>query len=300
MPKVLYLAIGVIIAFESFACSGHFNNQLELEKQFPDMNINYDSSHRGWSKYLSKSLHGTRKLVLTFDDGPHPVNTPRLLDILKKYNVKATFFAMGALIKKYPSIAKRIVKEGHILAGHDWIHTNSNSESETLFSSGLKSTILSIKKHNSKREFYYRFPYGAYGNGNGGYHHLNTMKKVSQEIFGENCINFSFWDIDTSDWVSNMTADNIVQTLMANLNGGTAYKFKKTNNGYTKVSYKINRPLAGGVILMHDIHKRTVDATEKFLKRIQGGHIEIVPLDQVREFEFGNTVCEILSKGTSF
>ena len=296
MRKVLYLVIGLVLAFDGFGCAGHFESLLSLEKQFPDMNINYNSSHRGWSKYLSKSLHGTRKLVLTFDDGPHPVNTPRLLDILKKYKVKATFFTMGALIKEYPAIAKRIVSEGHILAGHDWQHINSNSESETVFSTGLKKTVLSIKDHNPNREFYYRFPYGAYGNGNGGYHHLNTMKKVSQELYGENCINFAFWDIDTSDWVTNMTSDNIVQTLMANLNGGIAYKFKKTNNGYTKVSYKINRPLEGGVILMHDIHKRTVDATEKFLKKIEGSNIEIVPLDQVKEFEFGNAVCELMAR----
>ncbi|MFT6070893.1 MAG: peptidoglycan/xylan/chitin deacetylase (PgdA/CDA1 family) [Bacteriovoracaceae bacterium] len=294
MEKALYLAIGLIISFESFACSAHFNHLLDLEKQFPDINIDYNSSHRGWSKYLSKSLHGTRKLALTFDDGPHPVNTPRLLDILKKHNVKATFFTMGALIKEYPSIAKRIVSEGHILAGHDWVHINSNTEPEEVFGSGLKKTVLSIKEHNSNREFYYRFPYGAYGNGRGGYHHLNTMKKVSHDLFGENCINFAFWDIDTSDWVSNMTSDNIVQTLMANLNGGEAYKFKKISNGYTKERYTIRRPLAGGVVLMHDIHKRTIDATEKFLEKIKGSNIEIVPLDQVREFEFGNAVCELL------
>ncbi len=294
MRKALYLAIGLIITFEGFACSAHYNNLLDLEKQFPDINIDYNSSHRGWSKYLSKSLHGTRKLALTFDDGPHPTNTPRLLNILKRYNVKATFFTMGALVKEYPAIAKRIVSEGHILAGHDWVHTNSNGESESVYSSGLKRTVLEIKDHNPNNEFYYRFPYGAYGNGRGGYHHLNAMKKVSQDLFGENCINFAFWDIDTSDWVSNMTSDNIVQTLMANLNGGVAYKFKKISNGYTKESYTIRRPLAGGVVLMHDIHKRTVDATEKFLEKIKGSNIEIVPLNEVREFEFGNAVCELL------
>ena len=99
---------------------------------------------------------------------------------------------MGALIKEYPAIANRIVNEGHILAGHDWQHINSNTESERVFASGLKKTVLQVKSHNPQREFYYRFPYGAYGKGSGGYHHLNTMKKVSQDLFGENCINFAF------------------------------------------------------------------------------------------------------------
>lgn len=294
MKAVLIIA-SVLTSFSVLPCSKHFHNLIELEKQFPDRDTTYNSSHRGWRNYLSKSLHKTRKLVLTYDDGPHPENTPRLLDILKKYGVKATFFTMGALIKEYPSIAKRIVDEGHILAGHDWTHINSNSETETVFARGLRQTVRGVKKVYPKNEFYYRFPYGAYGKGKGGYHHLNTMKNVSQELFEENCINFAFWDIDTSDWVSNMTADNIVQTLMANINGGTAYKFKKTSNGYTKQAYRIRNPLAGGVVLMHDIHKRTVDATEKFLEKIKGTNIEIVPLDAVKEFEYGNRVCELLS-----
>ncbi len=293
--KIGILTIATLLfCYDSFSCSKHFDELLQLEKQFPDLDINYNSSHRGWRQYLSKSLHNTRKLVLTFDDGPHPENTPRLLDILKRYEVKATFFTMGSLIKKYPVIAKRIVDEGHILAGHDWVHTNSNTESERVFATGLKNTVIGLKDHYSKRENYYRFPYGAYGRGNGGYHHLNTIKAVSQELFGENCINFAFWDIDTSDWVSNMTSDNIVQTLMANINGGTAYRFKKISGGYTKEAYRIRTPLSGGVVLMHDIHKRTVDATEKFLKKIEGTNIEIVPLDTVKEFEYGNATCELL------
>ena len=91
-----------------------------------------------------------------------------------------------------------------------------------------------------------------------------------------------------------MTADNIVQTLMSNLNGGTAYKFKKVSGGFTKQKYKIRNPVEGGVILMHDIHKRTIDATGKFLEKIKGTNIEIVPLDEVEEFEFGNALCELL------
>lgn len=279
---------------KGYSCSKYKTLILESEKQFPDMSTSYIPGDTTWGQYLTKSLHGTRKLVLTFDDGPHPVHTPRLLDILKKYKVKATFFAMGELIKKYPLISKRIVAEGHILAGHDWQHTSSNTELESVFTKGLTQSVLAVKGLNKEREFYYRFPYGAYGKGEGDYHHLNTMKKVSQKLFGENCINFAFWDIDTSDWVSNMTSSDIVQTLMANLNGGIAYRFKKINGKFKKSAYRIRKPLAGGVILMHDIYKNAVDATEIFLKKIQGTSILIVPLSEVSEFDFKNALCELL------
>ncbi|OGV44913.1 MAG: hypothetical protein A2017_21140 [Lentisphaerae bacterium GWF2_44_16] len=63
-----------------------------------------------------------KKIALTFDDGPSPECTPQLLDMLAKYNVKATFFCIGALAEKYPEILKRIHQEGHLLANHCYEH----------------------------------------------------------------------------------------------------------------------------------------------------------------------------------
>lgn len=63
-----------------------------------------------------------KKLSLTFDDGPHPVYTEAVLDVLKQYNVKATFFCVGSRIDKYPITAKRIVEEGHEIGNHTMNH----------------------------------------------------------------------------------------------------------------------------------------------------------------------------------
>ena len=62
------------------------------------------------------------KLHLTFDDGPHPLYTPQILDILAHYNAKATFFVIGQLAAYYPDLIKRIIDEGHTLANHTWNH----------------------------------------------------------------------------------------------------------------------------------------------------------------------------------
>jgi len=62
------------------------------------------------------------KVFLTFDDGPHPENTEKILDILKASNAKATFFMVGPEIEKYPAIARRVVQEGHEVASHGWHH----------------------------------------------------------------------------------------------------------------------------------------------------------------------------------
>lgn len=69
-------------------------------------------------------LTNKKNIVLTFDDGPHPDGTARILDILALHNAKAIFFCLGKKIATYPELAQRIVSEGHILANHSYAHSN--------------------------------------------------------------------------------------------------------------------------------------------------------------------------------
>lgn len=62
-------------------------------------------------------------IALTFDDGPHPETTPRILDVLAKYSAKATFFVIGKHVEAHRSVAERIVAEGHELGNHSWQHS---------------------------------------------------------------------------------------------------------------------------------------------------------------------------------
>jgi peptidoglycan/xylan/chitin deacetylase (PgdA/CDA1 family) len=61
-------------------------------------------------------------VALTFDDGPSPIDTPRLLDLLREKNVKATFFVVGKRAERYPEVVRRAWKEGHLIANHTWSH----------------------------------------------------------------------------------------------------------------------------------------------------------------------------------
>ncbi|MGB0806484.1 MAG: polysaccharide deacetylase family protein [Salibacteraceae bacterium] len=65
-----------------------------------------------------------KEVYLTFDDGPHPTITPWVLDELKKYDMKATFFLVGENAKKYPEVVKRIIAEGHHVGNHTFNHLN--------------------------------------------------------------------------------------------------------------------------------------------------------------------------------
>jgi peptidoglycan/xylan/chitin deacetylase (PgdA/CDA1 family) len=83
------------------------------------------SADVGGNIYLKSLCRGDRadKLVtLTFDDGPDEVMTPKVLDVLQKHDIKATFFVIGSKVEKFPHIAKRIVAEGHTIANHTYSH----------------------------------------------------------------------------------------------------------------------------------------------------------------------------------
>lgn len=75
---------------------------------------------------LQQILEKEEKICyLTFDDGPNPAITPKVLDILKEENVKATFFVIGKLVDSHPEIVKRAYEEGHYIANHGYSHNNS-------------------------------------------------------------------------------------------------------------------------------------------------------------------------------
>ncbi len=272
------------------------------DKQFPeDGKVYAAGKDSGFDQYKTKSLFGTKKVVLTFDDGPDSVQTPRLLEILKKYNVKATFFMLSEKFnEKTLPLIKRVANEGHIVASHHHDHENNNSKTEAQYREELKKSIINVAKvmeevDSPNKEIYYRFPYGAYGSGSLSYHHFNVMKDVSQELFGDNCINFAFWDIDSLDWLKPMDNKDIISNIMANIEGGTAYNMVKGkwSGKSKKEKYTISRPMGGGVILMHDIHSRSVDTVEVLLKTFKDKGIEVVPLNEVSEYSYKGRECNL-------
>ena len=77
-----------------------------------------------WLVPNRSQVHGTHCVALTFDDGPDPVDTPKLLDLLREKDVKATFFLVGRRADQYPEIVRRIWAEGHLVANHTWSHNS--------------------------------------------------------------------------------------------------------------------------------------------------------------------------------
>ncbi len=76
----------------------------------------------GWLVENRSRLDNTRAVALTFDDGPDPADTPRLLDLLREKGVRATFFVVGRRAEAHPEIVRRAWEEGHLIGNHTWSH----------------------------------------------------------------------------------------------------------------------------------------------------------------------------------
>lgn len=103
-------------------------------------------------------LPGT--VTLTFDDGPSPIFTPEILAILKKNNIKATFFVVGASAKKYPELIKAILAEGHKIGSHTWTHPMLTKISDNQLHAEVINTQNIIDKITGKKPLCLRPPYG--------------------------------------------------------------------------------------------------------------------------------------------
>ncbi|AGZ45939.1 polysaccharide deacetylase family protein [Actinoplanes friuliensis] len=114
--------------------------------------------------YRIQRTTGTKSVGLTFDDGPDPVNTPKLLDLLKKYNVKATFCLVGHRVRDNKALVKRIAAEGHTLCNHSWQHLEDLRERDDAYAfRDLEATNEQLHKAAPGAKIkYFRAPYGNF------------------------------------------------------------------------------------------------------------------------------------------
>ncbi|MEK6757391.1 MAG: polysaccharide deacetylase family protein [Bacteroidota bacterium] len=132
--------------------------------------------------------HSTEQSVhMTFDDGPHPVATPKVLDILRKRDIKATFFLIGTHVAQYPELVQQIMREGHSIGNHTYSHPMLFLKPKKLQATQIEKTDNLIAHLVGTRPPYFRPPYGYFDH--------NTMK-VAQESNHK----FVMWDVDSRDF----------------------------------------------------------------------------------------------------
>jgi peptidoglycan/xylan/chitin deacetylase (PgdA/CDA1 family) len=99
-------------------------------------------------------------VALTFDDGPDPVHTPAVLDLLKSHGIKATFFVIGEKAEQHPELIRRIAEEGHAIGGHTWSHLEIVGRTREMLASDLRRCREFFAKSGGSDSVLFRPPRG--------------------------------------------------------------------------------------------------------------------------------------------
>ena len=148
------------------------------------------------------------RLALTFDDGPDPRFTPLVLDVLKEYDVKATFFLMGSRADAYPELARRIVEEGHIIGNHSYWHPNFvKKEDVATLEREVNQTEEKLNEVIGYRTRLFRAPYGFLYN-----ELVEKLADMDYTVVG--------WNVDSLDW-KEMPPEDTAYNVLSNIEPGS-------------------------------------------------------------------------------
>lgn len=199
-------------------------------------------------KSTYSQVHVSSKvLAMTFDDGPHPVNTPRLLDMLKQRKLKATFFVVGQNAKEYPAVLRRIVAEGHEIANHTWSHAYLTKLSPGALRKEFADTRDVIVAATGIHPKISRPPYGAVN---------SAVKSLLLNEFGYSTI---LWSVDPEDW--------------------------KRPGVSVVTSRLVTGAHPGAILLAHDIHAPTIDAMPATFDRLLAQGYRFVTVSELIQME---------------
>uniref|UniRef100_A0A9E8CQK6 Chitooligosaccharide deacetylase n=1 Tax=Bosea sp. NBC_00436 TaxID=2969620 RepID=A0A9E8CQK6_9HYPH len=184
------------------------------------------------------------EVVLTFDDGPMPHRTTAVLDALKAECVRATFFVVGTMARQFPSTLRRVAADGHTIASHSWSHAylnrvRSDQRRRDEINGGLLAVSAVLGPSHPALSAFFRFP------------GLGKTRALEAYVADQNLISMSA-DIVGDDWKP-ISSDQVLHRVMRQLNSK-----------------------GRGIILLHDIQKRTSDMVPALLQALKAGGYKVV------------------------
>jgi peptidoglycan/xylan/chitin deacetylase (PgdA/CDA1 family) len=153
-----------------------------------------------------------KELFLTFDDGPHPVATPFVLDTLKEFGAKATFFCIGKNVVQYPEIFKRISSEGHAIGNHTNDHLNGWKTTDTLYLDNINAADKVIGSS------LFRPPYGRI---------KRRQARLLQPQY-----KIVMWDVLSGDFDTNLSAEKSLQFVVQGSRPGSIIVLHDSQKAY--------------------------------------------------------------------
>ena len=215
---------------------GHWRVQVALPKT---------AAHVAATDTAMFKVVGAKVIALTFDDGPWPTSTARIVSALSKGYAEATFFELGSQIGGRAALSRSVLAHGNAIGIHSWNHALMTRRSSSVNAKDLKQSLGALKKATEYKARWFRPPYGA----------TNASLKKTAKSLGLGQV---LWTVDTLDW---------------------KYRVKSSI-----VSRALAGAKDGGVILMHDgggPRSATVAAVPTIIQKLRAKGYDFVTLDQL-------------------
>jgi peptidoglycan/xylan/chitin deacetylase (PgdA/CDA1 family) len=187
-----------------------------------------------WLRALYPTLTWRRRgegkvLYLTFDDGPHETATPFVLDLLKQYNAKATFFCIGKNVAAHPEIYARILAEGHATGNHTYNHVNGWKVSNELYQQEVARTSELVHSR------LFRPPYGRIKR--------SQIKKLQNEAWEGGPMKIIMWDVLSGDFDTKLTGEACLGYVLYHTKPGSILLFHDSEKAFPRMQYTLPRVL---------------------------------------------------------
>ena len=165
-------------------------------------------------------------IYLTFDDGPHSVATPFVLDTLKRFGAKATFFCIGKNVLAQPAIYHRIIAEGHAVGNHTFNHLNGWKTADAIY----MENIVKAKQYIDASLF--RPPYGKIT--------PFQLKLLAKKNFKLTPV---MWSVLSGDFDVKCTKESCLQNVLKSAHNGSIIVFHDSEKAYDKMKYALPKLL---------------------------------------------------------
>lgn len=162
-------------------------------------------------------------VYLTFDDGPHLEATPFVLSVLKKHQVKATFFLLGKNVEKHPNLVEKLRMEGHTIANHGMNHKDGWKTPFMTYIKDIKQGKKVVKSN------IFRPPYGRLG-----FFQYLILKRTEKIVF---------WDVLSGDFDDSITGEQVVSNVLSNVRNGSIIVMHESNKSFKNVRTSLNEIL---------------------------------------------------------
>jgi peptidoglycan/xylan/chitin deacetylase (PgdA/CDA1 family) len=164
-------------------------------------------------------------VYLTFDDGPHPVATPFILDELKKHQAKATFFCIGKNVAERPDLYTRMLLEGHAAGNHTHTHLNGWKAGTGEYLENIAAAENHIDSH------LFRPPYGK-------------IKRKQAEAITAKGYRIIMWDVLSGDFDTGISPEKCWENIALNIGPGSIIVFHDSSKAWERLQYTLPRTLA--------------------------------------------------------